>query len=75
MRVREGAVEVETRGTGETGEPTQPTRDTDSPTFKHGLNGYKRHKCRCDICKAARAEARQEEIWRARHRKRIASGK
>lgn len=33
--------------------------------MKHGLTGYVRHKCRCDVCKAAAAEARKRS--RARH--------
>ena len=41
-------------------------------TFKHGLSGYNKHSCRCDVCRAAKSERAREYSRRpeARERKR-----
>jgi hypothetical protein len=31
---------------------------------KHGIVGYRRHKCRCSICRAANAAAYRRWYWR-----------
>lgn len=37
--------------------------------WKHGLSGYIKHKCRCDICKAARKES--DARYRAKNPQKI----
>ena len=36
--------------------------------FKHGLTGWVKHKCKCDVCREAKAEAQ------ARYRKNMKPG-
>lgn len=40
-----------------------PSDDTEG--WKHGIYGYKRRGCRCEVCRAAKA--RQQARYRARH--------
>lgn len=40
------------------------------PTFSHGLAGYNQQGCRCELCVAARQEARRRKSQRQRERRR-----
>lgn len=37
--------------------------------FKHGLNGYNTHKCRCDICRNAKAVYRNTDVAKLQKKK------
>lgn len=39
-----------------------------STKIKHGITGYVRHKCRCEICKNAKSESNKESLIKLRNK-------